>query len=51
MMKNELRELLLAQKMEDAADLAAKETPETLAEVLNELSSSDEGLLIAFCRA
>ena len=51
MMENELRELLLAQKMEDAADLAAKETPETLAEILNELSVLDNALLIAFCRA
>ena len=50
-MENELRELLLAQKMEDAADLAAKETPETLAEILNELSVLDNALLIAFCRA
>ena len=50
-MENELRELLLAQKMEDAADLVAKETPETLAGILNELSASDDALLIAFCRA
>ena len=50
-MEKELRELLLAQKFEEAADLVAKETPETLVEILRELSKWDEALLTAFCRA
>ena len=51
MMENELRELLLAQKIEEAADLAAKETSETLADFLHGLAQQDEALLIEFCRA
>ena len=51
MMEKEIRELLLAEKFEEAADLVTKETPETLAEILNGLSVWDEALLTAFCRA
>ena len=50
-MEKEIRELLLAQKFEEAADFVAKETPETLANILSELSVWDETLLTAFCRA
>ena len=50
-MEQELRELLLAQKYEEAADLVAKESPEALAAVLNNLAAFDEGILTAFCRA
>ena len=50
-MENELRELLLAQKFEEAADLVSKEPPESLAEILRGLSVWDEALLTAFCRA
>ena len=50
-MEKEIRELLLAQKFEEAADFVAKETPETLAKILSGLSVWDETLLTAFCRA
>ena len=50
-MEKELRELLLAQKFEEAANLVSKETPKSLAELLRELSVWDETLLTAFCRA
>jgi magnesium transporter len=50
-MEKEIRELLLAQKFEEAADFVAKETPETLANILSGLSIWDETLLTAFCRA
>ena len=50
-MEKEIRELLLAQKFEEAADFVAKETPETLAKILSGLSIWDETLLTAFCRA
>ena len=51
MMEKEIRELLLAQQFEEAADLADKETPETLKSILRDLADQDETLLIAFCRA
>lgn len=49
-MEKELNELLLAQKFEEAATLVAKETPETLAQILNELTTEPERLLLPFCR-
>ena len=49
-MEQKLRELLLAHKFEEAADLVVKESPETLAALLNNLAVFDKGLLTAFCR-
>ena len=49
-MEQKLRELLLAHQFEEAADLVVKESPETLAALLNNLAAFDEGLLTAFCR-
>ena len=51
MMEKELKELLLAHDFENAADFVAKNDPEALANILNELSDTDESLLIPFCRA
>lgn len=51
MMEKELQELLLAHDFENAADFVAKNDPEALANILNELSDTDESLLIPFCRA
>ncbi|MBR2623250.1 MAG: magnesium transporter [Clostridia bacterium] len=51
MMEKELYALLTAQNFEEAADLVAKKTPEEIAALINELASSDEALLIPFCRA
>ena len=51
MMEKELYELLIAQNFEEAAELVAKETPETITGILNELANENEGLLIPFCRA
>ena len=50
-MEKELYALLTAQDFEEAADLVAKKTPEEIAALINELASSDEALLIPFCRA
>ena len=49
-MEQKLRELLLAHQFEEAADLVVKESPETLAALLNNLAAFDKGLLTAFCR-
>ncbi len=50
-MKKELINFLNTQNFEDAAKLAEKLSPKDLAEVLNELTNTDERLLIPFCRA
>ena len=49
-MEKELKELLLLQKFEEAASFVAKETPETLAQILNELATEPDALLLPFCR-
>ena len=50
-MENELKDFLLAQNFEDAAYVVAKEAPETVAEILSELATENETLLLPFCRA
>ena len=50
-MEKELQALLTAQNYEEAADFVAKMSPEEIAEILNELTSTDEPMLLAFCRA
>ena len=50
-MENELKDFLLAQNFEDAAYVVAKEAPETVAEILSELATENEALLLPFCRA
>ncbi len=51
MMEQELQALLTAQNYEEAADFASKKTPEELAEIVNELTGTDDLTLLAFCRA
>ena len=51
MMEKELFALLNAQNFEEAAEFVAKYTPESIAEILNELANTEDGLLIPFCRA
>ena len=48
MMEQELLALLTAQNFEEAAEFVAKETPEALAEIINELATENEELLIPF---
>ncbi|MBE7079686.1 MAG: magnesium transporter [Clostridiales bacterium] len=50
-MEKEFYELLIAQNFEEAAELVAKESPEDIAHILNELANENEGLLIPFCCA
>ena len=50
-MEKELINLLNTQNFEDAAKVAEKLSPKELAEVLNELTNTDETLLIPFCRS
>ena len=51
MIEKELYALLTAQNFEEAADLAAKKTPEEITAIIHELASENEDLLIPFCRA
>ncbi|MBO5736268.1 MAG: magnesium transporter [Clostridia bacterium] len=50
-MEKDIRELLLAQQFEEAADLAGKQDTETLEQLLHDLAEQDAVLLISFCRA
>ena len=50
-MEKELIELLNNQRFGEAAEMAEKLTPAVLAEVLDELTNTDESLLVPFCRA
>ena len=50
-MEKEFIELLKNHRFNEAAEAAKKLTPNALAEVLNELTTADENLLVPFCRA
>ena len=50
-MQQEILELLTVQNFEDAAALAQKLEPQTLADFLNELNDNHPDLLLPLCRA
>ena len=50
-MEKELIELLNNQRFDEAAAATEKLTPAVLAEALNEITTTDESLLVPFCRA